>query len=148
MCSPLAANLWDICAAGRKAEAPVILCSVGVNEKDCPPFASMHRTGLSDASHRQWSEFYEQGQGLQEEGRWHRRAVAKGDLKLGARRTRVHPVPVVEILELDRSGEGAFRTEEVTNSVRPLEQGCLELISVEAQTTVLEAKANIREHGV
>jgi hypothetical protein len=41
-------NLKDICQAGLKAGAKVILCNVGSNLKDCPPFASLHKPNLSD----------------------------------------------------------------------------------------------------
>jgi tetratricopeptide (TPR) repeat protein len=49
-----AANLVDICRAARAAGAPVLLCTVGVNLRDCPPFASLHAPGLSGERLAQW----------------------------------------------------------------------------------------------
>ena len=42
------ANLRGIVDAARSAGARTILCTVVANLKDCPPFLSRHRTGLSD----------------------------------------------------------------------------------------------------
>jgi tetratricopeptide (TPR) repeat protein len=54
-------NLKDICETGLKAGAKVILCNVGSNLKDCPPFASLHKQNLSDAEKQNWDTIYEQG---------------------------------------------------------------------------------------
>jgi tetratricopeptide (TPR) repeat protein len=54
-------NLKDICQTSLKAGAKVILCNVGSNLKDCPPFASLHKQNLSDAEKRNWDAVYEQG---------------------------------------------------------------------------------------
>ncbi len=43
-----AQNLRDITAAARAVDAGVILCTVGVNARDCAPFASLHTPGLSE----------------------------------------------------------------------------------------------------
>lgn len=43
-----AQNLRDITAVARAANAGVILCTVGVNTRDCAPFASLHTPGLSE----------------------------------------------------------------------------------------------------
>jgi hypothetical protein len=40
-------NLQDILRAGRDAHAAIILNTVAVNLKDCPPFASLHFSGLT-----------------------------------------------------------------------------------------------------
>ncbi|MGA2865599.1 MAG: tetratricopeptide repeat protein [Verrucomicrobiota bacterium] len=42
-------NLEDILWAGRRTGVPIILCTVGVNLKDCPPFASLLDAGLTAA---------------------------------------------------------------------------------------------------
>jgi len=55
------ANLTDICLAGLDAGADIALCTVGVNLKDCPPFASMHRAELSEANLAEWDETFQQG---------------------------------------------------------------------------------------
>ncbi|RKY09697.1 MAG: hypothetical protein DRP66_01525 [Planctomycetota bacterium] len=54
-------NLEDIAGIIRKGGADAILCSVGGNIKDCPPFASLHRTDLTDAEKEKWDNFYRQG---------------------------------------------------------------------------------------
>ncbi len=41
-----ARNLADIIRSGVGAGARVVVCALGVNLKDCAPFASMHRDGL------------------------------------------------------------------------------------------------------
>ena len=54
-------NLADIVQAGRGAKAPVLLCTVGANLKDCAPFASQHRSTLTDAEKADWERLYEEG---------------------------------------------------------------------------------------
>ncbi|UCG58269.1 MAG: tetratricopeptide repeat protein [Phycisphaerales bacterium] len=52
------ANLEDICDVADEAAAKLVLCTVGTNLKDCPPFASLHRKGLSEAEKEQWDRIY------------------------------------------------------------------------------------------
>ena len=54
-------NLKDICKAGRKAGAKIIVSNVASNLKDSPPFASLHRADLADAEQEQWDELYQLG---------------------------------------------------------------------------------------
>ncbi|MFI5380469.1 MAG: tetratricopeptide repeat protein, partial [Tepidisphaerales bacterium] len=54
-------NLEDIVAAGHGGGARVLLCTMGVNLKDSPPFASMHRPDLPAADLKRWQEAVEQG---------------------------------------------------------------------------------------
>jgi len=54
-------NLRDICRAGRQAGADTILCTVAVNLRDCSPFASTHKAGLSEAELAQWEQGFEAG---------------------------------------------------------------------------------------
>lgn len=54
-------NLEDIVRAGRKGGAKAILCTVGSNLKDNPPFGSLHRADLSETEKGKWDELYEQG---------------------------------------------------------------------------------------
>jgi len=63
-------NLEDICSVGTGAGAEVILCTVATNLKDCPPFASAHRTGLKDAELGQWNRAYQAGGRLEQAGNW------------------------------------------------------------------------------
>ncbi|MGA2496623.1 MAG: tetratricopeptide repeat protein [Tepidisphaeraceae bacterium] len=54
-------NLEDIVAACHGGGARVMLCTVGVNLQDSPPFASLHRVGLSDAELKQWQAAVDRG---------------------------------------------------------------------------------------
>ena len=62
------ANLNDLCAAGRRAGAKVILSTVVTNLRDFPPFASLHRPGLSAADKTRWEDLYADGEKLQGAG--------------------------------------------------------------------------------
>lgn len=63
-------NLSDICAVARRAGAAVVLSTVAVNLRDCPPFASQHRPGLSSAELAKWETFYKAGGEAEAEGQW------------------------------------------------------------------------------
>lgn len=54
-------NLEDILAAAKRARATVVLCTVATNLKDCAPFASRHRSGLSASDLAAWEEHYRRG---------------------------------------------------------------------------------------
>lgn len=54
-------NLDDIIQLGLKSHAKVLLSSVAVNLKDCPPFASLHRQDLTPEQTREWDRFYTNG---------------------------------------------------------------------------------------
>jgi tetratricopeptide (TPR) repeat protein len=56
-----AANLIDIVSYGTAAGARVLLSTVATNLKDCAPFGSLHREGLSADALRKWSSFVQQG---------------------------------------------------------------------------------------
>jgi tetratricopeptide (TPR) repeat protein len=57
----LAGNLEDIGRAAGRSGAAVIFCTVAVNLKDCPPFASRHRADLSAGRRDEWENLYRQG---------------------------------------------------------------------------------------
>lgn len=59
-------NLRDTIAAGRKSGARVIVSTVATNLRDCAPFASAHRDGLSQDQLRTWTSFVEQGSNLED----------------------------------------------------------------------------------
>ena len=61
-------NVEDICQAGLDAEAEVLLCTVGVNLKDCPPFGSTHRRGLTEADLAAWDEAFQAGVQAEDSG--------------------------------------------------------------------------------
>lgn len=54
-------NLEDIVRRVHKAGAKVILCTVGSNLKDNPPFGSLHSAGLSKAEIDKWQTAYQEG---------------------------------------------------------------------------------------
>ncbi len=54
-------NLRDIVQAGLGANAKIILNTVSVNLKDCPPFASLPNTNLSVADRSVWEKTFNDG---------------------------------------------------------------------------------------
>jgi tetratricopeptide (TPR) repeat protein len=64
-------NLTDICGIARSARAPVVLSTVAVNLRDCPPFASLHRSDLTGEDLAKWESIYKAGGELEVKGRWH-----------------------------------------------------------------------------
>jgi len=63
-------NLRSICKVAQKSGAKVILCTLGVNLKDCPPFASLHRSDLSDSEEHNWEQIYQQGSEYEKVGKY------------------------------------------------------------------------------
>ena len=61
-------NLEDILRVAQKAGVPVTLSTVAVNLKDCPPFASLHRAGLSENDESSWNRAYEEGVAMETAG--------------------------------------------------------------------------------
>ncbi len=64
------ANLRDIVEAGRDSGAKVVLCTVGSNLKDNPPFGSLHRRNLTQAEAERWDKTYQQAVAHEEAGRY------------------------------------------------------------------------------
>jgi tetratricopeptide (TPR) repeat protein len=58
-------NLRDTIAAARASGARVIVSTIATNWKDCAPFASMHREGLSPEQLRSWATMVQQGAELE-----------------------------------------------------------------------------------
>ena len=54
-------NLADILKEGRRRRVGIVLSTVGVNLKDCAPFASSHRLGLSEDTRAKWDQLYQSG---------------------------------------------------------------------------------------
>jgi tetratricopeptide (TPR) repeat protein len=69
-------NLAEILQAAREAGVPVLLCTVATNTKDCAPFASLHRKGLSPGQLTDWEANFHRGKSLQAEGRPQEAAAA------------------------------------------------------------------------
>ncbi len=62
-------NLADVLATGARAGVPIILCTVAANLKDCAPFASLHRPGLSATELAEWQTTYAAGVAWQDQGK-------------------------------------------------------------------------------
>lgn len=56
------ANLDHIVRTGQRAGARVVLCTVSVNLKDCPPFASTHTRNLAPTQEQELRTLMQQGQ--------------------------------------------------------------------------------------
>jgi tetratricopeptide (TPR) repeat protein len=54
-------NLEDIIQIAQKSDDKIIVSTVAVNLKDCPPFASMHQPSLNEQQKQQFDEFYRKG---------------------------------------------------------------------------------------
>jgi len=61
-------NIQDICAVGRKSGAAVILSTLAVNLRDCPPFASKHRANIPATILKKWEALYKIGTELETQG--------------------------------------------------------------------------------
>jgi tetratricopeptide (TPR) repeat protein len=62
-------NLADIISIGARSGAKVVVSTVARNLKDCGPFASDHKPGLSAKDLAHWENFYEEGIRAQQEKR-------------------------------------------------------------------------------
>jgi len=69
-------NLKDIIKVGQRNGVKIILCTVGSNLKDCPPFASLHSNNITKAKEIHWDEIYKEGV-KHEEAKQHRKAIEK-----------------------------------------------------------------------
>jgi tetratricopeptide (TPR) repeat protein len=54
-------NLEWVCAYGSQAGAAVILSTVAVNLRDCPPLGSLHRADLTKPQQDEWERLYRKG---------------------------------------------------------------------------------------
>ncbi len=59
------ANLRDTVEVARESGARVIVSTVATNLKDCAPFASLHRDGLTQEDLRSWTALVQQGADLE-----------------------------------------------------------------------------------
>ncbi len=58
-------NLRETVETARSSGARVIVSTVATNVKDCAPFASMHKEGLSPSELQLWNSFVQQGSELE-----------------------------------------------------------------------------------
>jgi tetratricopeptide (TPR) repeat protein len=63
-------NLQDIVRAGRDSGAAVILNTVAVNLKDCPPFASLNSSNLPPADREKFDQLLADGRGAEMNSNW------------------------------------------------------------------------------
>ena len=63
-------NLADICDIARRAGAGVVLSTVAVNLRDCPPLASLHRSDLTSEDLAKWDMIYKVACELEANNRW------------------------------------------------------------------------------
>jgi len=63
-------NLLDIARTAGKNNSSVIFSTVGCNLKDSPPFASQHRSDMSQVDKLNWQEIYNKGVELETAGRY------------------------------------------------------------------------------
>ena len=64
------ANLNDIISRARRVGAKVLVCTVASNLRDCAPFESLHRAGLTRDAEARWNSLYDTGRRLAERRRW------------------------------------------------------------------------------
>ena len=62
-------NLADIIRTGRKSGAGIVVSTVAVNLKNCAPFGSEHRRGLTAIDENKWEQFYQNGIAAQSAGK-------------------------------------------------------------------------------
>ncbi len=72
-------NLQDILRAGRKAGAGIVLNTVAVNLKDCPPFASLPSGKLAPAERERCERLCAEGRGAEMKGEWKQAAADFGE---------------------------------------------------------------------
>jgi tetratricopeptide (TPR) repeat protein len=63
-------NLQDICHIANHNNTKIIVCTVGSNLKDCPPFASLRRLNLTDPEKEHWDQLYRQGNAFEADGNY------------------------------------------------------------------------------
>jgi tetratricopeptide (TPR) repeat protein len=65
-------NLSRICRYALDAGADVVVSTVGVNLRDCPPLGSLHRGDLALSERQQWDCLYQEGIGFESAGDFER----------------------------------------------------------------------------
>jgi len=63
-------NLEDIIRIAHKDQTGIILCTVGSNLKDSPPFGSLHRPDMTETEKQKWDGIYQQGTAYETDGRY------------------------------------------------------------------------------
>ena len=63
-------NLEAVMELGKRSGAKVLASTVAVNLRDCPPFGSLHRSGLGAADLAAWEKRYAEGREAEAAGRY------------------------------------------------------------------------------
>lgn len=63
-------NIAEICDLARKSRVRVVLSTVIVNDLDCAPFVSVHRSSLDATALSQWEGLYQRGLSDERAGQW------------------------------------------------------------------------------
>jgi tetratricopeptide (TPR) repeat protein len=63
-------NLRDLLSIGRRRGVKIVVGTVASNLKDCAPFGSQHRSGITDAELTLWNKSYQEGLAAQEHARF------------------------------------------------------------------------------
>jgi tetratricopeptide (TPR) repeat protein len=99
-----ARNAEAIVQAGVRAGARVVLSSVAVNLRDCPPFASLHAGALSEDARREWERLHEAAVAAAEAGE---AAAARSNLLQAVALSPAHAGAQFRLAELELAeGEG------------------------------------------
>lgn len=62
-------NLEDMIQAGVRSGAKIVVSTVGVNLRDCPPFGSLHRADLTADAQAEWETIVQEGITLEDSHR-------------------------------------------------------------------------------
>jgi tetratricopeptide (TPR) repeat protein len=63
-------NMEDIKRIACQSGTKIIFCTVGSNLKDCPPFASLHRSNLTASDERKWDAIYQEAAAYEAAGKY------------------------------------------------------------------------------
>jgi tetratricopeptide (TPR) repeat protein len=74
VCDHFASNIQRVQREAARRGAGLVISTVAVNLRDCAPFASAHRDGLSPTDQARWEKLYQEGKG----------SFASGDLPKAA----------------------------------------------------------------
>lgn len=64
------ANLQAMISRVRASGTPAVVCTTAVNLKDCPPFASLNKSGMQDKEKKKWEELFRQGIDSEDSGNY------------------------------------------------------------------------------
>jgi tetratricopeptide (TPR) repeat protein len=134
-------NLRRMVALAHAAGAQVLFVTPAANLKDCSPFKSEHRAGLSDEQRESWTKAYREGRRLQKEGR-NEAAVEqfRAAEKIDDRHAELH----------FRLGQALLQTEQFPEAERALERALDEdICPLRAPAAIVEAvRETARQQGV